>query len=419
MSPDLATALPTRTAASARLIDAVADDLARRVDEIGAEIAALLESRGVTLEGHPHLLGVCRDGVRLLMDLTRSWSDPSVTSLPQESRSWAQSLVARQVRAEDLVQMFQHGQARYLATWHAELGRAPTDADVRMEAISAISAFVFAWVDALCVPLVAACSEARSHRTQLADADREAELDRVLRGEVRAVRASEARLGHPLGGRHHALVLWVPGDADLLERRASLEHLLLQLAPLLMDSPRGTPLISWSAPGMVRAWFTGEGMRLEDERLAAAASSYGAAVALGTPAVGPEGFRTSATEAMHAQRVARLLYPERVVTRYAGVALEDLLTRDVDRARAFAHSTLGELAAGTPVATCLLETLRCFYAEQEGVRRTARRLGVHENTVGSRVRRAAKLAGHENPGSWDLRVAVSLAPLVTAERRDP
>lgn len=407
MSPDPATALPTRTAAAARLIDAVAEDIAREVDVIGAEISASLESRGVTLDGHPDLLGECREGVRLLTELTRSWSDPSIAS--QESLSWTQSLIARDIPAEHLVQMLHHSQARYLAAWHAELGATPADADVRMEAICAVSAFVFAWIDVLCVPLVAASSDAWK-RTQLA-AERDAELDRVLRGEVPDVRASEARLGHPLTGRHQALVLWFPDETQLPERRSRLEQLLLELSPLLMDGPRGAPLISWGA-GVINAWFTGEGVIRDDQPLAAVASTCGAALALGSPATGPEGFRTSAAEAAHAQRVARLLYPGRVITRYADVALEDLLTRDVDRARAFVLSTLGDLAADTPSAACLLETLRCFYAEQQGVRRTARRLGLHENTISSRVRRAAELAGCEEPGSWNLRVAVGLAPLL-------
>jgi len=50
--------------------------------------------------------------------------------------------------------------------------------------------------------------------------------------------------------------------------------------------------------------------------------------------------------------------------------------------------------------------------EGQSFARTGRRLGIHQNTIAYRVRRAIELTGQDGAGSQALRAAVTLAPLL-------
>lgn len=89
-----------------------------------------------------------------------------------------------------------------------------------------------------------------------------------------------------------------------------------------------------------------------------------------------------------------------------------LLTVDIERARRFVQRTLGALVAEDASTRRLLDTLRVFQEEGQSFARAAARLGVHQNTVAYRVRRALELAGRQDASSLALRAAVALVPLV-------
>lgn len=407
--------LPARSSACGDLITTVAARLELRADEIGEEIADLLKVRVTELAAHPELkqdlLDVCHASVRLLTAMARTWADPAIVSPPQDTLSWARSLVDHGVRAETLLRVFHLGQARYQAIWHAELRRTHAPSDLLVETYEVISAFVFTWVDAICGPLIDTYTEEMDRRLRDVSAVREAELDRILADEPIDQQAAGARLGYDLGGEHVAVVLWLRSDAAPRTQR-ELESLLSPIVPLLVPAPRGRPLISRRAMGVIRAWIAGVAGEMVREPLDDLLRDAGACLAVGTAGVGVTGFRRSADEAQRARRVAGLLHSDASLTCFADVAVEDLLTRDLDTAKAFARRSLGELAGDSDSAQRLLGTLRCFYGEHQSLRQAAQRLGIHENTVGYRIRRAAELAGHADPGSWELRVAASLAPLI-------
>lgn len=408
--------LPARSSACAALIATVAARLELRAEEIGEEIAGLLRVRVTELTEHPELrqdlLDVCHASVRLLTAMARTWADPAIVSPPQDTLSWARSLVDHGVRAETLLRVFHLGQARYQAIWHAELRRTHAPAEVLLETYEVMSAFVFTWVDAICGPLIDTYTEEMDRRLRDVSAVREAELDRILADDPRDQQAAGARLGYDLGGQHVAVVLWLREDAAPRTQR-ELEGLVSPIAALLVSAPRGRPLISRRAMGVIRAWVAGETAgTIAREPLDRLLREAGAGLAVGSPGTGVAGFRRSAEEAQRARRVADLLHPDAALTCFADVAVEDLLTQDLDTAKAFALRTLGELADDTDASRRLLGTLRCFYAEGQSLRQAAQRLGIHENTVGYRIRRAAELAGCADPGSWELRVAARLAPLI-------
>jgi DNA-binding PucR family transcriptional regulator len=94
-----------------------------------------------------------------------------------------------------------------------------------------------------------------------------------------------------------------------------------------------------------------------------------------------------------------------------------LLTADLDEARRFAVRELGPLAADGDSSRRLVTTLLAFLDEGASFARAARRLGVHENTVAYRVRRAEELLGHRvAERRLELHVALRLAALGGASR---
>ena len=105
------------------------------------------------------------------------------------------------------------------------------------------------------------------------------------------------------------------------------------------------------------------------------------------------------------RRVGRL-------TRYGRVALS-AFTGDLDQARVFVERELGELAGDDDVSLRLAATLRAYLDEQASRGRTAKRLGIHENTVSYRIRQAEEILGRGiGERTLDLRVALALVDVV-------
>jgi hypothetical protein len=135
-------------------------------------------------------------------------------------------------------------------------------------------------------------------------------------------------------------------------------------------------------------------------------------VALGDPAAGPEGFRSTHRQAGEAQRVA-LLRP-RPLTRYDDVALESLALQDVALARAFAERELGPLGAPGERAAVLRETLRAYFTTGQNASAVAAMLGIHERTVSYRLQSAGVRLGRPVAARRD-ELAVALRILAVLE----
>ena len=145
----------------------------------------------------------------------------------------------------------------------------------------------------------------------------------------------------------------------------------------------------------------------------------GVRIATGEPAHGIAGFRQSHNEAVQARRVAELAArPSGTITRYARVALAAIATADLDQARTFAQRELRGLAADDDLTTRLTATLRTYLDEHSSRSRTARRLGIHENTVSYRIKQAEEILGRSvAQRTLELRVALALAHLVRDQTR--
>jgi DNA-binding PucR family transcriptional regulator len=101
------------------------------------------------------------------------------------------------------------------------------------------------------------------------------------------------------------------------------------------------------------------------------------------------------------------------VTAYRDVSLAALASADLEQARHFVARELGPLAADDDQTVKLAATLRVYLEERSSPRRTAQRLGVHENTIVKRIHTARELLNRRvDTRISELLVGLRLAPLV-------
>ena len=227
-------------------------------------------------------------------------------------------------------------------------------------------------------------------RVQQGQLQRGAPRDRCL-AEHGLPAGQQVRAQPPVEGVHVAAVLWTDHGADVdsllrLERAAT--RLSGEHRPLLVPAGAHT---MW-------AWMhTLQTVGLEADVHAA----------IGDTGTGLIGFRDSHNQALQARRVAELIpgMPGRII-RFADVEVLSLCTVDPDRARAFARRVLGDLAGDGDIQARLRETLSTHFQTRFNQRETARRLGLHHNTVIYRLQQANAALGRPVD---DDPVAVALA----------
>lgn len=415
------TAFPECSPACEQLIARTARRVEARVDEIAGGLVERVLVAIPALAGDEDLceeiLAAAKGSATLLTAMAGAWTDPRVVPPPHEALEWSRSLVRRGIPIDVLLRVYRNGQAGYHGVWHQELVASGAEPALVYEALDACSVFFFTWVEAICQPLVDAYHEEQERRLRGTQAVRSQAVEALLAGRAVDVRSASACLDYELERSHVAFLAWTDEagaaaptqpESELLEDVALTVCEVLTGAserPLVLPGPSGT-IMAWA--GAAVAVPVAERLTPLREQL----KGSPARVSLGGPAAGPAGFRRSHEEARRARRVARLLRRGALVTAYQDVVVADLLTRDVDSARDVAAATLGPLAGNDDASRRLLVTLRTFFEEGQSFARTARRLGLHQNTVAYRVRRAIELTGEPGPESHKLQAALILAPLL-------
>src|SRR5204862_5377431 len=123
-------------------------------------------------------------------------------------------------------------------------------------------------------------------------------------------------------------------------------------------------------------------------------SLLGLHVACGEVTAGVAGFAQTHGEALRGRELAeRSGRPPGQIVRYGRVVVPSLLLADADRARRFVERELGELARQDDATVRIRATLHVYLEEGARTINTAKRLGIHQNTVTYRVRQAEALLG--------------------------
>jgi DNA-binding PucR family transcriptional regulator len=115
-------------------------------------------------------------------------------------------------------------------------------------------------------------------------------------------------------------------------------------------------------------------------------------VAVGEPAYGVDGFRQTHRQAARAQDLALAARPGSRLTTFADVGAVALICADIDAARTWIWSTLGDLALNDEPHARLRDTLQIFLVTGSYTG-TAERMMLHKNSVQYRIRKAEEAMG--------------------------
>jgi hypothetical protein len=281
---------------------------------------------------------------------------------------------------------------------HAILAKHAADAKELSLAIDLGSAWTFAYVDAVvCLGEDLYTSE-REHWLRSAAASEVETINAILSEQPIDIDVASRRLRYEVRRVHVAAIAWIDAHEEGRDTLALLEAAIGDIAAAIGNQ---RPLIQPLGILSIAAWISTNATvpsRVLDELRFASATAPGVRVAIGEPAPGIVGFRTSHIEALEAQRIAQLAgRREGRVTRYHDIALCALATANIEHSRRFVQRELGRLASRDDTTRRLAATMRTYLDENGSRGRTAKRLHVHENTVAYRLRQAEELLGKAHP----------------------
>jgi DNA-binding PucR family transcriptional regulator len=348
--------------------------------------------------------------IELFIERVRAQEPLTDVEPPAAAISFARELVRRGLPLDDLLRSYHIGHATFFDRWVADVRSELVDPSDVAQAVQDAAVSTFAFVRTLDGGLVRRWAAEREQWVRTTVAAQTETVRAVLAGEELDALAASRRLGYELGHVHTAFVVWRPespsgSDPGIVDRGAVAVADALRGRGRLVVPLRG---------GLVAGWVDGgDPSAVISDRLPRSALSE-IHVALGSPAGGLDGFCRSHREALDARRVARLARRRTgsVVT-YAASAVAALASTDLERARQFVATELRSVAGDDDDARRLAGTLHVYLEEGLSPRRTARRLGVHENTVVNRIRTVEERLGHPvKPRVAELLVALRLVALV-------
>ena len=386
--PESQDALPGRLTIDE--VRVLADAWAGDVDVIASGMFASLAEHIPEAADDPEIAGVtmasCTANVEAMISMVRHGIPVSATEAPVAALEHARRMAASGRSVDSTLRFYRLGHAYFWSLWSSALTEAISDRDRLTVALRETAAFSFAYIDTVSARVGAEHVAERDRRQRRAAIVRADVVRAVLAGEALDQRAAERALGHVLSGPQLAFVCWSAGDPAELERVA-----------LAVAAAVGTnrPLLVPDGPHVLGGWVVPDGTvdiaRLADASRAASAEVH---VAVGEPGIGLAGFRDGRLQADRARRVAgHAQHRAPSLTAYADVALVDLLSRDLDAARAFVAAELGGLAASDEIAKRARAAILAVVSPQGGLAAAARELDIHRNTVLQRVRRGEELRG--------------------------
>ena len=315
--------------------------------------------------------------------------DPITINAPSVSLQWAEWLVARGIDVAAVPWAYNFGHGEMAGALRDVIVELDLPGEERWKLGDGVSRYVRTYVENVCAEMVDHFVSAEERWRGGAVAARRELVAAVIAGRVTDASAAGAELGYALGRPHLAAVVWTV--ADPAERPGVQD--LVKGAGQLLRAHGATDVIA-VANGLTSVWAWGSGPNLNEHARCTSLAGSELLAAIGTVASGLDGFVRSHQDATRAKHMAALLSrrPGSVVS-YRSVALTSLIASDPEHALRFLDAELGPLMADTDSVRRLRATLAVYL--EEGMRpvRTARRLGVHQNTVAYRIAQAEQAIG--------------------------
>jgi len=392
-------------------VSAVAAAVSARAGEVSEDIVALVTREIPPLDDDQRVVSLLSasvaENVATVLHVLQHGIDPERVEAPAAAIEYARRLAQRGVPMVALVRAYRIGQARFLQWCFDELGSGVSDDPVRAEAARRMTERSFVYIDRVSEQVISIYEHERDRWLNNRATVRAARVRAILAGHDVDLDLSESTIGYRLRRRHLGLVVWVReptrGDDDLvlLERTATM---IAQGAGC-----RARPLFIPCDEASAWVWLPLQAGDSPADGVAAATPEGPVRVALGEPADGIDGFRSTHRQALLAQMVALAAGPAgRLVTSFADIRPIALMASDVGAVRAWVLDTLGELTVDDEQHERLRTTLRVFFSTGGSYTATAERLMMHKNTVLYRVNRAEEIRGRS---FQDDRLGVELALL--------
>ena len=350
------------------------------------------------------LVGSCTSNIAAILDGLAVGRPPDDATAPPDATAWAHELVHRGIGLVTLLRAYRVAHELLQDRFEDVSSSFAIDAAVRLRVLASASHWVFAYVDVVCTQLVDIYETERDVWLRGAAAAQSELVRRLVAGEDLDEQVAEELLRHPVTARQTAFLVWrdpggaAQGGSPAATARRFAGH-LGGLETLIV--PVGDHA-AW-------AWTSGPDL-LDPPRRRPPEIDADVTIAVGASDSGVVGMRRSHEQARAARRVGEVLgLRGDVVLHFPALALDALLTADLDQARRFALERLGDLAADTDGAMRLRATLAVHLDERLSCTATGRRLGIHENTVRYRITRCEALLGRSvESGRLELEVALRL-----------
>ena len=418
--------VPARSAMPLGRVRALLDDvLVEMTEELDESATALSDAIHQACDGledrqFPATRQSTRANLGLITTLLAERSAPIVVTAPEEALSYARSYVHDGLSFELLTRVYHEGEHAYSRMWMDRLQAHASTAEELADSMCYFSDWLFGYITSINRPLSIVYTAEHERWIRGAIAMRSEEVRAILEGAQVDVTQSSGRLRYRLDGRHIGFVIWsdpVAHDSPVEEgprRFDEMDRVAGEIAEQLGASsclalPIGSYYAGWAS--------VGADLRVDELPTA----SGGLRVALGRPWRGVAGFRRTHQEALITRRVASL--SERgpgACLSFGAVALDALLTHDLDEARRFVDDEVGPLMRDSDAGRRLAATLEVFLHEESSYVRAGRRLGIHENTVAYRIRRAEELLGRDVADrQFELQAALRLAHFVSGDVQLP
>ncbi|MBW0016686.1 MAG: PucR family transcriptional regulator [Mycobacterium sp.] len=365
-----------------QILDAPGDVLADFLADIDA---ATLADQDTALSDDPALIASMRRSNRAnflfwAQSIRRDPGAAATANPGPEPKIIARDLVRRGLD-DSVLQAWRAGQNMAWRRWMTVAFGLTDDPRELAELLDYSARSIFGYVDATTALISAQMRSEREQLTRGTQAERLQTVTLIINGAPIRRALAETRLSYRLDRSHLAAIVWSnQPEPDA----AVLDEIVEALAAALGET---RPLAVTASVGALWVWLPSG----HDPDLQPIGNILGrhpdVFVALGSPALGVDGFRRSHLEALATQRL--LMRAQHIqLARWESIELVALVSQDEPRAREFVQRTLGPLASADPE---LRDTVRIYLREQSNAPRTATQLFTHRNTVLSRIARAERL----------------------------
>lgn len=310
-----------------------------------------------------------------------SGDGPAEAPVSVEAHALARTVAQRGLELRVLTQLYHAGHRAMLSFATEFLQQEELDPQFKLEVLTTMWSQTSELLNSMLDELAVTYADERERLLQGAFASRVTTVREILDGGG-GVAQSSGLLGYPLRLAHTAVVAWVDDSTFFA---GSLDRVMTRISGgrRTLSVPSGAHgAWSWVAQDDNGAWVIDRSLIPDGVRLA-----------VGEPAPGIEGFRSSHREALAAQRIAEIGRRRDVVTSYADVELVSMLSADPQAMRGLVARELAGLLGADAASERLRDTVHTVMSCHGNHEAAARRLGIHKNTVRYRMQRVEDILG--------------------------